>query len=156
MLPSIEVLILWQIDDFGRRMQPITVFPRMPEHVAGVINLRGTIIPVVDLRKALSKQEVRDEDRTGIIIVRIDDEHVIGLIVDTVTDVLDISPDSLQHPSLVFQRDISFLLAFAKVQERLMMLMDIHELLQDLVLIEDLERLTEGCDGMGTKDNGEH
>jgi len=123
------------------RMQPITVVPKMPEYVAGVINLRGIVTPIIDLRKALLQPEVKDDDRTRIIIARVDDENVIGLIVDAATDVLDIPSDSVQKPNFSVNHDVAFLLGVAKLHDRLLILIDINQLLRDITSLEVLKQV---------------
>ena len=73
-------------------MQPVTSVPRLPEYVKGVINLRGTVIPVVDLRMRFGMPEREHDARTCIIIVKIR-QSSIGFVVDTVAEVQDI-PDA--------------------------------------------------------------
>lgn len=123
------------------QMRPITILPRMPEPVVGVVHLQGIAIPIVDLRKVLSDRKVRDDHKTGIIIVHVDDDHPIGLLVDEVSDTLAVSPDSIQHPHSNTSRNMSSLLAVAKVQNRLLLLIDINRLLQDLIVLKDVRRM---------------
>ncbi len=125
------------------RMRPITKLPMMPEPVAGVVDLRGIATPIVDLRKVLSDREVRDDEKTVIVIVRIDDVHPVGLLVNDVSDTLRITPDSILYPHPNVNRGMSFLLAVAKVQNKLLLLIDINRLLQDLVFLKDVWRMIE-------------
>lgn len=83
------------------RKTPITAVPNSPEFIEGVINLRGSIIPVIDLRKRLNilkhKKKDQGEPVTWIIIISVDD-RVTGFIVDSVTKVLKIQRDTIEPP----------------------------------------------------------
>jgi purine-binding chemotaxis protein CheW len=122
------------------RMQPITAVPKMSEHVKGVINLRGVVTPIVDFRKALLQREVQENESTRIIIVSIDG-NPIGLVVDAATDVIDIPSDSIQKPTLVEDHEVPFLLGIAKLHDRILILIDINNLLQDITSIDELKKL---------------
>jgi purine-binding chemotaxis protein CheW len=111
------------------RMQEITKVPRTPEFVEGVINLRGKVIPVIDLRKrfALEVGELTKENR--IVVVDIGGQD-IGVVVDAVTEVLRISPESVEPPaSVITSADSDYLLGIAKLQERLIILLDLQRVL---------------------------
>lgn len=81
------------------RSAPITAVPNSPEFIEGVINLRGSIIPVIDLRKRLNMKKTREniESAAWIVIINIDDK-VTGFIVDSVTKVLKIQTDAIEPP----------------------------------------------------------
>ena len=111
------------------RMQEITNVPRTPEFVEGVINLRGKVIPVVDLRKrfGLSVGEKSAENR--IVVVDIGGQD-IGVIVDAVNEVLRIFTDSVEPPSSVITTaDSDYLMGIAKVDDRLLILLDLESVL---------------------------
>ena len=78
-------------------IQRITTIPDVPPYIRGVINLRGKIIPVIDVRMRFQLDERDYDDRTCIIVVSINDKSV-GLIVDTVNEVLNIPPAQIQDP----------------------------------------------------------
>lgn len=78
-------------------VQAITYVPEVPNYVKGIINLRGKIIPVIDVRLKFKKPEVPYDDRTCIIVIEIKDTS-IGLIVDSVSEVLNISDDNIVPP----------------------------------------------------------
>lgn len=78
------------------RMQPITFMPKLPEFVKGVINLRGKVVPLIDMRLKFSKEPLEYEERTSIIICDVDDMSV-GLIVDSVNDVSDIAENEISN-----------------------------------------------------------
>lgn len=81
-------------------LQEITELPDYPGYVRGVINLRGQIIPLIDVRLRFGKPEIPYNDRTCIIIIHVGDGH-FGLIVDEVDEVIDISPDQIAPPPKV-------------------------------------------------------
>lgn len=76
------------------RMQPITSMPNLPQYIKGVINLRGKVVPVIDMRLKFQKEEAEYGVRTSIVIVE-HGEMTVGLIVDSVRDVRDISQDQI-------------------------------------------------------------
>lgn len=78
-------------------IQPITSVPEVPNYVKGIINLRGKIIPVIDVRLKFRKEPIPYDDRTCIVVVDIDSLSV-GLIVDNVAEVLNIPDDSIVPP----------------------------------------------------------
>jgi purine-binding chemotaxis protein CheW len=102
------------------RQAPITSVPRTPEYVRGVLNLRGRIIPVIDLKQRFGQGVAELGDRTCIVVVQISyasrDTIQMGLIVDAVEEVANISQaDVAQTPDFGSNVDTSFLLGMAKV-----------------------------------------
>jgi purine-binding chemotaxis protein CheW len=78
-------------------IQPITIVPEVPDYVKGIINLRGKIIPVIDIRLKFKKESIEYDDRTCIIVVEVD-EVIAGFIVDNVTEVITIAGDDIVPP----------------------------------------------------------
>ncbi|MBN2222555.1 MAG: purine-binding chemotaxis protein CheW, partial [Vallitaleaceae bacterium] len=78
-------------------IQPITVVPEMPDFIKGIINLRGKIIPVMDVRIKFRKEEKEYNDRTCIIVIDVQ-ELSIGIIVDAVSEVLNIDDENIVPP----------------------------------------------------------
>ncbi len=114
-------------------VQEITEVPRMPPHLKGVINLRGKIIPVVDLRVQLAFPEADFTDRTCIVVVQVMQDGaqaIVGLIVDRVCEVLNIAEGDIEGPP-DFGGDvrISFVLGIAKLKGSVKILLRIEELL---------------------------
>src|SRR5262249_12707512 len=108
---------------------PITPIPGTPPFVKGVMNLRGVIIPVVDLRLKLEMAETAHNQFTVIIVVRIA-ERPVGLIVDAVSDVLNIPREAIQAtPDLGAEIDIRFVDGLAKAGEKLVILLDMERVL---------------------------
>lgn len=78
-------------------IQDITAVPEMPDHIKGIINLRGTIIPVIDIRTRFNRDTTNYNDRTCIIVVDIND-MTVGVIVDAVQEVADIDDEAIVKP----------------------------------------------------------
>ena len=111
------------------RMQPVTRVPRAPAFVEGVTNLRGQVIPVVDLRRRFGLPEVERTRASRIVVVDIGDQ-VAGVIVDGVSEVLRVSTASIEPPSPVVQGiDSEYLHGIAKLSERLVILLDLDRVL---------------------------
>jgi purine-binding chemotaxis protein CheW len=122
---GVEISRVQEID----RLQPITVVPQVPDFIQGIINLRGRVTPVVDLRKRLGLPNVEETPRTRIVVVKTEHEWV-GLIVDAVSEVLRISSDCVEPPSsMVVTTDTAFVRGIAKLQERLIILLDLERVL---------------------------
>lgn len=122
------------------RIQSITAVPRMPKYVIGVIDMRGIVTPIIDLRKALLDREVQEKDTTRIIVVNVQD-NPIGLVVDAATDVLDIPPDSIQPPNVSGDQTESYLMGIAKLDTRLLILINIDNLLQNIATLDELKHV---------------
>ena len=111
------------------RMQTVTYVPDAPKFVEGVINLRGRVIPVVDLRKRFSLAASEATESSRVVVVDIGGED-IGVIVDAVTEVLRIAGDSIEATSnLVTTEDSYYLEGIVKVDDRLLILLDIERAL---------------------------
>ena len=114
------------------RLQDITKVPRTPEFVEGVINLRGKVIPVVDLRKRFGLPAGEESKENRIVVVDIGAQD-IGVIVDAVTEVLRIATDSVEPPSSVITTaDSEYLLGIAKLDSRLIILLDLEQVLTEV------------------------
>ena len=114
-------------------MMPITSVPRTPEFVKGVINLRGKVIPVMDLRLKFSMGEIPYTDRTCIIVVEIDSQDstvLIGIVVDAVSEVLNITGDEIEDaPTFGSKLDTDYILGMAKMEGGVKILLDIDRVL---------------------------
>lgn len=112
------------------RMLDITRVPRAEDFVEGVINLRGKIIPVIDLRKRFGFPVQIDKKQNRIIVVKVDD-HTVGLIVDDVSEVLQVPSSSIEEVSgIVFsQIDTEFLSGIAKIENKLVIMLNLSKVL---------------------------
>ncbi|MCG8688514.1 MAG: chemotaxis protein CheW [Desulfobacterales bacterium] len=123
-------------------MIPITPVPRTPEFVKGVINLRGKVLPVVDLRLKFSMGEIPYNERTCIIVVEIDNQDemvLIGIVVDAVSEVLSIAGDAIEDPP-AFGTKLStdYILGMAKTETGVKILLNIDQVLNqaDISLVK--------------------
>ena len=111
------------------RLQQITIIPGAPPCVEGVINLRGKVIPVLDLRKRFSLHATAYTRASRIVVVEISGQ-TLGLIVDGVSEVLRIAPDRIEPPSpLVMGIDSRYLRGIAKLDDQLIVLLDLDQVL---------------------------
>jgi len=114
-----------------RRYTPPTSLPSVPSHVLGVINLRGTVVPVFDLRLRFRCAEAPIDRLTVIIVVSVFGRHV-GLVVDDVSKVLSLEEGMLQpSPQLASHIDISFVSGLVRDADTLVTLLDIEKLTAD-------------------------
>ncbi len=112
------------------KIQPITVVPHTPAFVEGVTNLRGEVLPVIDLRKRfdLPANTARGKD-TRIVVVEIDGKKV-GMVVDAVSEVLRVADEAIEPPSpIVTTVDSAFIRGIAKVDDRLIILVELSKVL---------------------------
>ena len=122
------------------RMQEITQVPRTPNFVEGVINLRGKVIPVIDLRKRFGFKATEATKDTRIVVVDIDGND-IGVVVDAVTEVLRLAADAVEPPTgVITTADSDYLLGIAKLETRLIILLDLQQALSNM---EELEPYVE-------------
>ena len=123
-------------------MQSVTEIPDLPEYVKGIINLRGKIIPVIDVRLRFNKSPKPYNDRTCIVVVEVKDV-VVGLIVDTVAEVLTIGDQDIVLPPQ-FNKGIHhqrFIKGIGKVGNHVKLILDCDRLLNDNE-IDSLEQIS--------------
>ena len=102
-----------------------TSLPHSPDYVRGVINLRGSVLPVIDLAVRLGLPASEPEDRNVIIVVDVDSRSM-GLRVDAVSDILMLTPDQLQPPpDVATSLDVRFVKALTVLEERLVRVLDL-------------------------------
>jgi len=123
---GIDILKVQEIN----KMLHITKVPNAPDFVEGVVNLRGRIIPVIDLRKRLSMEKIEHDNKTRIVVVDISGS-IIGFIVDEVNEVLRIEKDIIENPpELVSRVESDFITSVAKLEDRIIILLDLDHLLK--------------------------
>ncbi|RNB77410.1 chemotaxis protein CheW [Brevibacillus panacihumi] len=111
------------------KLEHITRVPRTPKFVKGVINLRGVVTPIIDLRKRFELEESEYSDSTRTIIVAVGDLEV-GLIVDAANDVIDIPVDAIEPPpEVVGGVEAAYLRGVAKLDNRLLILLNLDKVL---------------------------
>ncbi|HBY19770.1 MAG TPA: chemotaxis protein CheW [Clostridiales bacterium] len=112
-------------------IQPIIEVPEVPHYVKGIINLRGSIIPVIDVRLKFKKEFMEYNDRTCIVVIEIKD-ILIGLIVDNVSEVLSIPDENIVSPPDIksgFQN--KYIKGIGKVEKDVKLLLDCEKILDD-------------------------
>ena len=113
------------------RMQEITRVPRAPDFVEGVINLRGKVIPVVDLRKRFGLAVGEENKDNRIVVVDIGGQD-IGVVVDAVTEVLRIPAGAIEPPSSVItSADFEYLLGIVKLADKMIILLELESVLSE-------------------------
>ncbi|HWP80941.1 MAG TPA: chemotaxis protein CheW [Candidatus Acidoferrum sp.] len=123
-------------------IQPITQMPEMPDYIKGIVNLRGKIIPVMDVRLRFGKSAIEYHDRTCIIVIDFDGIS-IGLIVDSVSEVLAIpDADIAEKPEIGSMRSRGYINNIGKIGERVILLLDCQKLLSE----EELSLVTSDTD----------
>lgn len=124
------------------RMQSITAVPKTPEYIRGVINLRGMIVPVIDLRTKFSMPQEKDTDKTCIVVVQVQNRTVMtttGIVIDDVKEVLNITADCIEAvPSFGTDVAATFLKGVARVDGKIKMLLDI----EIIVSVEEIDTLS--------------
>ncbi len=114
-------------------MMPITTIPLTPPFVKGVINLRGKVIPVLNLRLKFGMDEVAYSERTCIIVVEIKRQGgsvLIGIVVDSVSEVLNIKANDIEEtPAFGVQIDTNYILGMAKMSGGVKILLDIDQVI---------------------------
>jgi len=114
-------------------MMPITPVPQTPDYVKGVINLRGKVIPVVDLRLRFGMDEIDYTERTCIIVVEIEGQAgivLIGIVVDAVSEVLNIKGEDIEEtPTFGTKLNTEYILGMAKMEGGVKILLDIDQIL---------------------------
>lgn len=117
-------------------IQPITAVPELPEYIKGIINLRGKIIPVMDIRLRFKKPFREYDGRTCVVVIDIEDV-CIGLIVDSVSEVLSIPDEDIVPPPELSKVGNKYIKGIGKVGEDVKLLLDCNKILSD----DDVESL---------------
>ncbi len=134
---SYGIEIQYVIEIIG--IQLITEIPELPEYVKGIINLRGRIIPVIDIRLRFKKEQKEYNDRTCVIVVEIRD-LLIGLIVDRVAEVLTIpEAETVEPPQMNLGSNNRYIKKIGKVGNEVKLLLDCEKLLSE----SDIEDICE-------------
>ena len=134
---GIDILKVQEI----RGYEPPTRIAHAPEFIKGVVNLRGTIVPIVDMRLKFNCSKAEYNSFTVVIILNLRN-RVVGIVVDSVSDVMELSPDNMRSaPDIESAIDSSCILGLGSVGERMLILLDIEKLMSSvdmgLVAVED-------------------
>lgn len=125
---AIEILKVQEI--IG--LLPITPVPKMPDYVRGVLNLRGKIVPIMNLRVRFGLQTVEDTDETCIIVIQ-EDRHLMGIVVDKVSEVADIESEQIEPvPSFGISGNSEYLCGIGKLEDSVKMILDVYKVVFDV------------------------
>lgn len=119
-------------------IQPVTVVPGMPKHVIGVLNLRGKVIPVIDVRLRFGLEQRDYDERTCIIVVSFND-YPVGLVVDKVCEVISIDSHQIEPPPLGNRSHKPLIRGMGKIDQQVRMLIDVENLIDDEILVDATE-----------------
>lgn len=125
---GVEILRVQEIRGWSR----VTQLPEAPQHVLGVLNLRGSIVPIVDLRTRLGLERVEHTPLTVIVVLSVESDQGrrdFGIVVDGVSDVTDLTPEHLKPTPDLGKVNADYIRALAAVGERMVMLLDVDRLL---------------------------
>jgi len=142
-------------------MMPITTIPQTPEFVKGVINLRGKVIPVVDLRLRFGMEAIDYTERTCIIVVEIEGQAeivLIGIVVDAVSEVLNIKGEDIEDtPTFGTKVNTDYILGMAKMEGGVKILLDIGTVLsaEDVAVLEKTTKKEGAVSGKKAKEKEE-
>jgi purine-binding chemotaxis protein CheW len=139
---GIGILSIKEILEYGE----LTHVPMMPESIRGVINLRGSVVPVIDLSTRLGKVKGETNKKTCIVILEIQHEEDImdvGIVVDAVNEVLEIPPNEIEPPpSFGAKIRTDFITGMGKIQNKFVVLLNIEQVLS----VEELSFLSQAVD----------
>lgn len=122
------------------RMQHITRVPDTPAYIKGVINLRGEIIPIMNLRLKMGLEEIEETKATRIIIIKMEQVGKLGLIVDCVKEVISLSEDQMEATKYDKKDDSQhFVSAVGKVGDSIISLLDLNTVVTEKAVKEDKE-----------------
>ena len=122
---GVDILLVQEII----RKMNITRVPKAPDFVEGVINLRGKVIPIIDLRKRFGLETKEYDKNTRFIVIEIND-MIVGFVVDSVSEVLRIPSDTVEPPPpVVSGLDSEYISGVGKLEDRLLILLDLDRLL---------------------------
>lgn len=113
-------------------LMAITPVPKMPDYIRGVLNLRGKIVPVMNLRTRFGLQEIEDTDETCIIVIQ-HKEFLMGLLVDKVSEVVDIMTAEIEDvPSVGGAGQNEYLMGIGKVEDSVKMILEVDQVVFDV------------------------
>jgi purine-binding chemotaxis protein CheW len=112
------------------RVPEITAVPEAPDYVEGVINLRGKIVPVVDLRKRFGEVEIKSTKKNRILVAEVENK-MVGLMVDAASEVMKLPEGDVEPPPNVFEEgELNYVTGVGKLSGRLIILVDLTRILQ--------------------------
>ena len=110
----------------------ITVVPKIPDHIKGVINLRGKVVPVISVRRRFCMEEIPYDSRTCIIVLEFEDGEQVGVIVDRVQEVVDVKPEDMSKtPDSKNINTNRYIKSIAQMGDSVKLLIDCNKLIND-------------------------
>ena len=109
-------------------MPNITFVPKMPEYFEGIMSLRGSVIPVINLRKRMNLEAKEYDKDTRIIVINLEDDKMMGIIVDEVKEVMNITNDQIQVPSPYLKKEDSLISGVGKKEDQLISIFEVAKL----------------------------
>ncbi|MCW8347144.1 chemotaxis protein CheW [Vibrio sp. ZSDZ65] len=149
---GIDILTVQEIRTYGQ----VTAIANMPAYIKGVMNLRGVVIPIVDMRIKFKLSDITYHDMTVVIILNID-ERIVGIVVDSVADVLLLDTVDVQPPpDFASALDTKYIKGLASQNELMLILIHINKLMssQDMALFNQIE--TDSSPAHETKKGHDH
>ncbi|RCK79098.1 MAG: Positive regulator of CheA protein activity (CheW) [Candidatus Ozemobacter sibiricus] len=137
---AVDVAKVREILDFP----PITKVPRTPEFMRGVINLRGSVVPVVDMRLKFGMSKTEKSVNTCIVVVEVQLENeatIIGALADSVQEVIELEPSQIEPPPKIGSRlKVEFLKGMGKIGDRFLMILDIDKVFSsdEILMAQDM------------------
>ena len=135
---GVAILKVQEIKGWDR----VTRIPHTPDYVLGVINLRGAVVPILDLRRRLGLGNVEFGPTTVVIVVRVDNgsgERTVGMVVDAVSEVYNVAAaETKPPPDVCGNVNTVFVKALATVQNRMLILLDMERLIGDSIAAKDV------------------
>lgn len=132
------------------RVPEITAVPDAPDYIEGVINLRGKIISVIDLRKRFGEKQITSNRKNRVMVIEVE-KKMVGLIVDAASEVLKLPQADIDNPPNVFEEgDLNYVTGVGKYKGRLIILIDLTKVLQRGEL-KRIGELAEMADAAGAK-----
>jgi len=142
---GLDILNIKEIIEYGE----VTEVPMTPDFIAGVINLRGSVVPVIDLIQRFTNQPMQVTKRTSIVILEVEDDDLkieFGVTVDKVNQVLDINTAEIEPaPTLGNQINASFISGMAKIQDKLLIILNIEKVMtiDELSMVGSIQQTLE-------------
>ncbi|MDQ6958334.1 MAG: chemotaxis protein CheW [Mariprofundaceae bacterium] len=126
-----------------RGWEPTTPIPNSPSYVRGVINLRGVVVPIVDLRDRFNLERIDYGPTTVVVIVKVkneEHERILGIVVDAVSEVYNISESDLQpSPDMQGSISVDYVRGLATIENKMVILLDINKLVHEGILSKGKE-----------------
>jgi purine-binding chemotaxis protein CheW len=142
---AISILVIKEIIEFGN----LTSVPLMPDFIRGVLNLRGQVVPVIDLAARFGRARAEVARRTCVVIIEMDNDgekQDVGVLVDSVSEVMDIPADMLQPaPTFGARIRVDFIKGMVEVEGRFIVILDVERVLSldEIALLATLDESTE-------------